>query len=366
MPAATRAPYLPVGLRRLAMATFATIAAIAACADGGDEPAPDSVRGYPPEIREIRYPVPEDGSEQPALYWAPELEQGRRVPLLVALHTWGGGHRQAGGEADYAKWCLEQGWIFLHPDFRGPNRRPEAMGSDLVVADIRAAVAWAQAVAPVDEDRVYAVGASGGGHASLLVAGRLPELWAGVSAWCGISDIAAWHRETRAAGRENYAKDIEQALGAAPEPGTEAFAAAAHRSPLRWLANATGVPLDINHGLADGRSGSVPFTHSLHAWNAVVPESERFAAADIAAWYADPATLPRDPSLVDPLYTDRPVVFRRTHRNTRLTLFDGGHEIHRGAALNWLAAQRRGRPAEWTAPKVGDLRSTDAARESGK
>ena len=37
----------------------------------------------------------------------------------------------------------------------------------------------------------------------------------------------------------------------------------------------------------------MPVSHSLRAYNAVVPESARLPAADIAAWYADPATLPR-------------------------------------------------------------------------
>jgi dienelactone hydrolase len=355
--------------RHFAAVLFAMASLAVSTAQAAEEAAkaePAAVRGYPPQVREIRYPVPEDASEQPALFWAPELPEGERAPLLVALHTWSGNHRQAGGEALYAQWCLENGWIFLHPDFRGPNLSPEALGSDLAVADIRAAVAWAKSVAPVDEDRIYAIGASGGGHATQLVAGRLPEIWAGISSWCGISDIAAWHRETSEAGRPNYAKHIEGALGSAPDASEEARADAAHRSPLSWLAHAGTVPLDLSHGITDGRSGSVPFTHSLRAWNAVVPEAERLSEADIAAWYADPETVPRDPALVDPLYTDRPVVFRRTHRNTRVTLFQGGHEIHHEAALNWLAAQRRGRPAEWHPPKTASLRGSEAERESGK
>lgn len=356
---------LPAALVRFATFAMAVLAGTALAADGDAKEA-SPVPGYPSQVCEVRYPVPEDGSEQPALFWAPEPAAGSRAPLLVALHTWSGDYRQAGGEAKYAEWCLENGWIFLHPNFRGPNRRPEALGSELVVADIRAAVEWARRTAPVDEERIYAIGVSGGGHATQLVAGRLPEIWAGVSSWCGISDVAAWHRETSEAGRLNYARHIEGALGAAPDSNGEILAEAARRSPLSWLARAGAVPLDLNHGIADGRSGSVPFTHSLHAWNAVVPEGERLPVADVAAWYADPASIPRDPAASDPLYTNRPVVFRKVHRNTRVTLFEGGHEIHHEAALNWLAAQRKGRPAEWNPPKTASLRATDADRESGK
>lgn len=327
---------------------------------------PPPVPGYPPEVRVIRYPVAADGSEQPSLYWAPELSDGERAPLLVALHTWSGDYLQAGGEAKYAEWCLQNGWIFLHPNFRGPNRAPQALGSDLMVADIRAAVEWAKGNAPVDETRIYAIGASGGGHATQLLAGRAPELWAGVSSWCGIADVAAWHAETTAAARKNYAADIEGALGGAPDATGSTLAEASHRSPLAWLGNAADVPLDLNHGIDDGRSGSVPFSHSLRAFNAVVPESARVPAAVIAEWYGDPATLPRDPDLKDPFYGANPPVYRKTHRNTRVTLFQGGHEILHEAALNWLAAQRKGRPANWNPPRTATLKASAADRESGK
>jgi arylsulfatase A-like enzyme/dienelactone hydrolase len=327
-----------------------------------DTPVP----GYPTGIRAIRYPVPEDGSEQPALFWAPDLPAGKRAPLLVALHTWSGDYRQAGGQTKYAEWCLKAGWIFVHPNFRGPNRTPDALGSDLMIADIRAVVEWARREFPVDEDRIYAIGGSGGGHAAMLLAGRIPGTWAGISSWCGISDIAAWHAETIEAGNAQYAQHIEKALGGQPDASEAIRAEATRRSPLSWLGNAAAIPLDLNHGIHDGRNGSVPFTHSLRAWNAVVPEADRIPEARIAAWYDDPASLPRDPRLKDPLYSSRPALFRKTHGNTRITIFEGGHEIDHEAGLNWLAAQRKGQPANWHPPKIATLRATDADRKSGK
>jgi dienelactone hydrolase len=329
-------------------------------------PAPAAVPGYPPEVRVIRYPVAADHSEQPSLFWAPELPDGKRAPLLVALHTWSGDYLQAGGEAKYAEWSLQNGWIFLHPNFRGPNRTPGALGSDLMVADIRAAVEWAKANAPVDETRIYAIGVSGGGHATQLLAGRTPEIWAGISSWCGIADVAAWHAETTGAGRKNYAANIEGAIGGAPDATDTTTAEAVHRSPLTWLAHAAPVPLDLNHGIDDGRTGSVPFSHSLRAFNAVVPESARLPGDAIAGWYADPATLPRDPGLKDPLYGANPPLFRKTHVNTRVTIFQGGHEILHEAALNWLAAQRKGQPTNWNPPKTASLKASAADRESGR
>ncbi len=66
----------------------------------------------------------------------------------------------------------------------------------------------------IDPQRIYLVGVSGGGHMALLMAGRAPEVWAGVSAWCGISDLAAWHRQTKAAGL-SYWQSLEKACGGA-------------------------------------------------------------------------------------------------------------------------------------------------------
>lgn len=327
----------------------------------------DPVTKYPVEVQEILYPCPADHSEQPALFWAPEAQKDQKVPLLVALHTWSGDYRQAGGEVKYAEWCLQQGWIFIHPNFRGPNLTPEAMGSDLMIEDIRAAVEWAKQNAPVDESRIYAIGVSGGGHATQLLAGRTPEIWAGISSWCGISDIATWHTETTAAGRTNYAKHIELSLGGPPHESETTMVDASHRSPLTWLANASSVPLDLCHGVKDGRDGSVPFTHSLKAWNAVVPESERLSPELIADFYETLVPPPcDDASLIDPLYGIQVPLFRKAHGNTRVTIFQGGHEIIHNAALNWLAAQKKGQPVNWNPPKTGAVQSTEADRESGK
>ena len=327
--------------------------------------ASEPVRGYPPEIIEVRYPVKADKSEQPALFWKPANSDTPR-PLLVALHTWSGDYRQAGGEAVYAQWCLQNDWTFLHPNFRGPNRTPEAMGSDLMIADIRAAVEWAKTQANVDETRIYAIGVSGGGHATQLVAGRMPEIWAGISSWCGISDIAAWHKETLEAGREKYTKDIEAALGGNPNTDDVLAEKALLRSPVHWLAAAAEVPLDLNHGINDGRTGSVPFTHSLQAWNSIVPVSERFSEGWIAEFYETQIAPSGAKPDADEWYGKKPPVFRKVHENTRITIFDGGHEIIHLAALNWLAGQKKGQPVDWNPPKTADLKTSDGDSESGK
>lgn len=318
-------------------------------------------KAWLPDVTKVEIPC-SDGAKQPAMWFSP-VSTGKK-PLLVGLHTWSSTYASAGGDAIYAEWCIAQGWAFVHPHFRGPNMTPEAMGSERAVLDIVEAVAWAKQQTVVDESRVYLVGVSGGGHMSLLMAGRHPELWAGVSAWCGISDIAQWHVEHINAGKpDRYAQNIEAALGHAPAKNDPV---AWNRSPLSCLAAAGDLPLDINHGLQDGwHGGSVPFTHSLRAYNAVVHEAKRLDQEGITAFYAArrlPDGWPQP--VADPTYGEWPVVFRQISGNTRISIFEGGHMMVHQAALNWLARQRKGLPAVWDTSDFVKL-DTGAA-ESGK
>lgn len=327
------------------------------------------VKGYPQGVLDIRYQSAADDSQQPALFWKPD-DGGKKTkrPLLVALHTWSSDYLQAGGEAKYAEWCQTAGWVFIHPNFRGPNKTPEALGSELAVADILSAVDYARANAAIDETRIYCIGVSGGGHASLLMAGRAPGLWAGVSAWCGISDIAAWHEQRNDNQQSNYARHIESALGGAPDT-PERCADAEQRSPLTWLPRAADVNLDINHGIHDGRTGSVPFSHSLHAWNTVIEKAHPDAVLSDAAVdsFYDSQKSPDPAPAADPLYPDdQQPVFRRSAGNTRITIFEGGHEILHEAALNWLAAQRKDQPAKWDVERTHSLKVDATDKESGK
>lgn len=318
-----------------------------------------TVKGWPAEVTKVEIPC-SDGAKQAAMWFAPKAS-GKK-PLLVGLHTWSSTYASAGGDAVYAKWCIAQGWVFVHPDFRGPNWTPPALGSDRAVQDVVEAVAWAKTQTEVDESRVYLIGVSGGGHMAMQMAGRHPELWAGVSAWCGISDVAQWHADHLRNGKpDGYAKNIEDALGRAPAADD---AEAKNRSPLTHLHNAAGVPLDINHGVHDGRIGSVPFVHSLHAFNAVAAEADRLPKADILSYY-DSRKLPAGwtPASPDASFGDKTPLFRKASGNTRITIFEGGHEIVPQAALNWLAKQRKGQPVVWD---VGEFIPLAADGKSGK
>ncbi|MFL2905683.1 MAG: alpha/beta hydrolase family protein [Limisphaerales bacterium] len=295
--------------------------------------------GWPEEIQEIKYRSAADDTDQPALYFAPSTKEAR--PLLVGLHSWSSDYRQA--NTSYGQWAVNHDWHFIHPNFRGRNRTPSSMGSELAVQDILSAVSWARQQGNVDPNRIYVIGASGGGYASLLMAGRAPELWAGVSAWVPISDLVKWHAET-AARKLRYAGEIEAALGGhKPVPGTPAHADALKRSAITYMARARGVNLDINAGITDGHNGSVPISHSLEAFNALAAPRDQLSSALIGEFVKTakvPAAL-RKETAVDASYGRKTVLFRRKSGAARVTIFQGGHEIIPEAGLQWLAEQNR-------------------------
>jgi acetyl esterase/lipase len=238
--------------------------------------------------------------------------------------------------------CIEKKWNFIHPNFRGPNRRPEATGSELVVQDILSAVEYAKKNAAVDENRIYLIGASGGGYASLLMAGRAPELWAGVSVWVPISDLAKWHAETSAR-KMKYARDIELSIGGKPLTGSKAQKEARKRSALTYLARAKGVALDINAGITDGHNGSVPISHSLEAFNILATKKDRIST-ELIGEFTRTAKVPEalaGQAPTDSSYGKKTVRFRRASGSVRVTIFQGSHEIIAPAALQWLAIQKR-------------------------
>jgi dipeptidyl aminopeptidase/acylaminoacyl peptidase len=293
---------------------------------------------WPGEIETITFVSSADGSEQPAAFYhsgAPGVK-----PLLVALHTWSYDYDQD-MNIPYAEWCIAHDWILIAPSFRGPNNRPEATGSALAVQDVLDAVAYAEAHAPVDPDRIYLVGVSGGGHMALLMAGRTPERWAAVSAWVPINDLAAWHAECRAADRP-YAADLISSCGGAPGESPAVDAQYRARSPLTNLHPGLRTPLDINAGVLDGHTGSVPISHTLRAFNALAAPQDRIGDADIA-YFVEQVAVPPDlqDDFSDELYGEKRVLFRRASGNARVTIFDGGHQIIYEAALTWLESIKR-------------------------
>jgi acetyl esterase/lipase len=287
----------------------------------------------------IEYLSAADNTLQPALFYKPDVREP--APLLVALHSWAGNYLQA-SSSTYADWCIENNWVFIYPNFRGPNNRPVATGSDMVIADILSAVEYAENNANIDPNRIYLVGASGGGYTALMVSARHPDIWAAVSVWVPMTDLSAWYFESEKS-QANYAIDISNSLGGPPGYSTEVDLAYRNRSPLTWLNPTLPVRMDINAGINDGHPGKVPISHSLLAFNALAAPEDRLTEEEIK-YFVEHAQVPPhliDPSLFDISYGEKAPLFRRESGNARITIFNGGHEMLYHTALTWLEQQRK-------------------------
>ena len=105
-----------------------------------------------------------DGTAQPSRIWFPkELAADR--PVLLHLHTWSGGWQQESFVPELVEGCADRGWILAMPNFRGPNRVPEACASEQAVGDILDLVEHLEATWQTGP--IYVHGASGGGHMGL-------------------------------------------------------------------------------------------------------------------------------------------------------------------------------------------------------
>jgi hypothetical protein len=306
------------------------------------------------EAAEVTIRSTKDGTAQPAMFFVPEPANtrtgGSGAPLIVSLHSWSTGHAKYDAYESTLRGCQKRSWAFISPHFRGGNSRPEACGSDLAVQDVLDAVAYAQAQAAIDPQHIYAVGSA---HMPLVLAHRAPRIWAGISAWLPITDLAAFHEFNRTE-RARYSDMVEGCCGGAPgRPDTDSEYR--RRSPVHFLAAAAGVPIDINVGIFDGHRGDiVPVDQSLRAFNVLVRANGRSESALTEQQVLEltrEARVPPDLQWKGGAEFDRQyaILLRRSGGPVRLTIYDGGHVWDEGRngeaepALRWIAERVEGK-----------------------
>ena len=283
-----------------------------------------------------------DDTDQPCYLILPANYKSDNVkrPLLVSLHSWSADLNQRNESLE--KLADEKGWIYLFPNFRGANRTPQACGSELAQTDILDATAWAKSNLRVDTSRVYLTGVSGGGHMTMLMASRYPEQWTAASAWVGISDLALWykkHADTR------YGEMMRKVCGGAYGDSFKVNKEYIKRSPKLYLKKSPNIVLDIAAGIHDGHTGSVPITHSIFAFNAIARANKQPGVSDNEIKLLSKPTGRLDEPLKSDQETDkslgREIHLRRYAGNSRLTIFEGGHEGISTAAISWLEKHKK-------------------------
>lgn len=300
-----------------------------------------------PKLLETKVVSTADKAEQPVRYWVPEGASAK-TPLLVSLHSWSGDYRQ--DHSRYVSEAASRKWAFVEPNFRGVNDHPEACGSPLARQDVLDAIDWMLATHKLSRSRVYVVGESGGGMMTLLMAGYHPERFAAASAWVPITDLAEWERFHFKDGKpDHYAEMTLKSCGGRPGSSEKVDAEYQARSPLSVLHRVGDLPVDINHGVTDGKTGSVPFQHSLRGFNVIarahgteeIPENTMDEL-----WKNGKLAQPKPEDEADDPTYGRKIFLRRTSGKSRVTIFDGGHEGIAPAACAWLERQGERTPVE--------------------
>lgn len=279
-----------------------------------------------------------DGSRQPSYIILPanyDIE-GAGVPIVISLHTWSFDLEQRHEALE--RLVLQNGWIYLFPNFRGPNNHPAACASDLAKQDILDVLDWIIDHYSVDESRIYLTGISGGGFMTLAMVTSFPDRWTAASAWVPLSDIGAWYDFHK---QDEYGAMTRACLGGDPDMDPEIAKEMRRRSPLFYMERAVEVPLEIAAGRLDGHDGEpIPIWHSLAAFNAlaIAAGESTISDAEIVQLSRPNPRLdhPRESDeILDPAY-GRKTYLRREAGKARITIFDGAHEGIASAALAWF------------------------------
>ena len=228
-----------------------------------------------------------DGTRQPSLFYKADGDEKR--PLLVGLHTWSADRfNQIRNMLPYAE---KYNFHLLLPEFRGRNTTSNpkctfACGSDHAKQDIIDAIDYCITEGYVDTDNIFLLGASGGGHMAMLMAGFRPTYFKAIGAFVGITDLKKWSEENL-----NYREQILACCGNDEEEMIK-------RSPMTYIDTIAKSNIKIFHGKYDP---SVPVSQSIRIFNGI---NEKYPSASV--------------------YLD---------------IFDGGHEMDMEVAMSWILSQ---------------------------
>ena len=295
---------------------------------------------WPQQAKDVTYKA-SDGSEQHAMMYLPKTD--KKVPLLVALHSWNGNYKQKLG-AYYANMCVANDWAYVHPDFRGPNKRPQALCSELAIKDIFDAVAYAKQNCNIDASRIYLTGFSGGGMAALRAMAAKPELWAAVSVWCPVIDLESWFDYSKdKSWQRGIIRDLKKVFGGAPGKNDKIKAEYAKRSPITYFnANAKLPKLDLNIGFKDR---DVPVNQGIKLFNKMAEGKEIITKDELESLqkHTVPANLKYKSRHNYQTYKGKykKLLVRKNIGKVRLNIFNGHHEFCPADTFKWFNSQKK-------------------------
>lgn len=254
-------------------------------------------------------------------------------PLVVSLHTWGGDYSQ---EDKLALICKQNDLNYIHPNFRGTNNTKNSCCSEQVLSDIDDAISFAISNFNVDISKIYVIGASGGGYATISTFMKSKHKVKKYSAWVPITDLIAWHNEGKIR-KSPFVNDILNCTSSTHELNIKN---AKQKSPIYWdtpIEKLNDEEVSIYAGIFDGIQGSVPITHSINIYNKILKDLSVQDSVNYVTASEKLKLLEFRKPLGDFGYIDgRKVYLKKEFKNLSLVLFEGGHEILTEFAFNQL------------------------------
>ncbi|MCJ7465689.1 MAG: prolyl oligopeptidase family serine peptidase [Maribacter sp.] len=275
------------------------------------------------KIVEIKSPI--DETLQSAYFYKTKSPDPQ--PLVVSLHSW---------SYDYTQYdsinvlSLEKDYNYIHPNFRGINNTKDACCSELVISDIDASIDFALENANVDTTRIYVIGVSGGGYATLAMFMKSKHKIKKFSSWVPLVDLVQWYEETKIL-KLKYSSEILACTES--EDGLLNEKIARQKSPIYWetpIDKLNHSTLEISTGIYDGMIGNgvIPITHSINFYNKLLADIN---VTDSSKYVSDKEKLAllefRKPLGDFGQISGREVILRKETNNIKLTLFEGGHEM---------------------------------------
>jgi predicted peptidase len=286
-------------------------------------------------IVDIKSPL--DGAIQKAYLY--KTKSSTPQPLVVSLHSWSFDYRQDDTLALLSK---EKGINYIHPDFRGENWNENTCCSDFVMTDIDASIDYAIAHANVDTSKIYVIGRSGGGYATLATFMKSKHRIKKFSAWVPLADLVKWYEETRI--RKLYYADNILVCTHSKNKRLDREVAI-RRSPFYWdtpkekLKYAT---LEIFTGVYDGLEnvGPIPITQSINFYNKILkdlafPDSSQYVGAKEKLFLLEQCKPLGNFGTI----SNRKICLVKKANNVKITFFVGGHEMLSAFAFKNLTTE---------------------------
>lgn len=272
------------------------------------------------EFKIIDVKSPKDGSIQKAYFY--NTTSTNPQPLIVSLHTWSNDYTQYDSINEFT---FRKDYNYIHPNFRGANNTKDACCSDLVISDIDASIDFALKNANVDATKIYVIGMSGGGYATLAMFMKSKHQIKKFSSWVPLVDLVQWYNETELR-RMKYSNEI--LLCTESKNGTLNKRIAKEKSPIYWktpIKKLNNSSLEIYTGIFDE---IIPITHSINFYNKLLGDLQVKDSTKFISQAEKNSLLEYGKPLGEfSMISGRKVMLIKETSNIKITMFQGGHEI---------------------------------------